>query len=258
MDIIIRNGVIQQDEAERIDNIMNKECLLKKNFKDYDNDISGPYYDLGHNHICIPRKFHLIKNFIGPQSKNKLKLIENNDFNKKASYCVICHEEMKPNPSFCAKRTRFVEENIYEKKEDPIDDLHLKFKKIKILNEIVPRKNPDLESMMNKLSINKLFLSWNTFYNKIYRNNIHSYNLRKVHNVFKKNEQIIVNKYYQLIYKLIKEPVLYPISIKESLLLYPWELTPYQKFRLNCPDYKSSVIFIMSDKKITEKYVMIE
>ena len=75
MDIIIRDGVIQEQESERIHDIMNEEGLLKKDFKNYIKGVPGPYYDLAHSHICIPRKFHMIPNFIGPQDKTKIKLV---------------------------------------------------------------------------------------------------------------------------------------------------------------------------------------
>jgi hypothetical protein len=43
------------------------------------------------------------------------------------------------------------------------------------------------------------------------------------------------------------EKVIYNITPFKSLYLYPWELTPYQRFKLKMPDYKKSMIFLKSD-----------
>lgn len=259
MDIIIQNGVIKEMESERIHNIMNEEGLLKKDFKNYIKGVSGPYYDLAHSHICIPRKFHMIPNFMGPQDKTKIKLIKNDDFNKKKSYCIICHEELKPNVAFSSKRKQFYEENIFERKAEPINQLENEFKKMKVFSNI-NSPVPDLDSCMMSLSINnKSILNWNLFFNKLYKFKIHNSVLNSEYNNYKHNQKIIINKYYQMVYKLIKEPLLYPISNKETKLMYPWELTNYQKFRLNNMNYKSSVIFLQRPNyQITTNYVMIE
>lgn len=51
---------------------------------------------------------------------------------------------------------------------------------------------------------------------------------------------------YKVKYSLNNDKIVYKISDYKSLLLWPWELTPYQKFKLNKPDYKKSGIFIKS------------
>lgn len=260
MDIIIRNGVIQeQEESERINNIMNEEGLLKKNFKDYIKGIPGPYYDLAHNHVCIPRKFHLIPNFIGPQDKTKIKLIKNEEFNKKTSYCIICHEELKPNVAFSAKRKKFYEEDIFARKPNQIYKLEEEFKKMKVISNVGPPV-PDLDVCMMSLNINnKSILNWTRMFQKQRKIKIDDYVFKKEYDTFKYNQQKILNMYYKIVYKLIKEPILYPISNKETKLMYPWELTNYQKFRLTNMNYKSSVIFLQRPSyQITENYVMIE
>lgn len=259
MDIIIQNGVIKQMESVRIHDIMNEEGLLKKDFKNYIKGVPGPYYDLAHSHICIPRKFHMIPNFIGPQDKTKIKLIKNEEFNKKTSYCIICHQELKPNVSFSAKRKQFYEENIYSRKPEPICELEQQFKKMKVKSEI-SQNSPDLDSCMMSLSINnKTILNWIRMFQKQRKIKINDYVLKKEYDTFKYNQQKILNKYYQIVYKLTKEPILYPISNKETKLMYPWELTNYQKFRLTNMNYKSSVIFLQRPSyQITTNYVMIE
>ena len=62
-----------------------------------------------------------------------------------------------------------------------------------------------------------------------------------------------------MVYKLVKYPILYPISITETKLIWPWNLTKYQKFKLDNPDYKSSIIFShRRNYKIIKNYVTIE
>ena len=70
MDIVIRNGVIDNCESKRIRDIKNEEGLLKKNYDNYCANISGPYYDLKNCHICVPRYPKNIPNFIGLKKIN--------------------------------------------------------------------------------------------------------------------------------------------------------------------------------------------
>ena len=84
-------------------------------------------------------------------------------------------------------------------------------------------------------------------------------NLNYIFINYNNTEKKNINKYYQIVYKLIKPPILYPISITETKLIWPWNLTKYQKFKLDNPDYKSSVMFShRRNYKITENYVTIE
>ena len=250
MDIIIRNGVIQNDESKRIHEIKNNAGLLKKDYREYVKGNPGPYYDLFDSHLCIPRKYDLIQNFSGPQYKNKIKLVETKDFNKLVKYCCICHREMKLNPCFSAKRKMFIEEDTFARKVDIDYNLHEQLKKIKISN------NEDIDiisTALNKTSVD-FSKKWKRFYSIIYKNS-----KKDNYEKYKITQQKIINKYYQIVYKLIKTPVLYPISITETKLIWPWDLTKYQKFKLENPDYRSSVIFNHHrNHKIIEKYVMIE
>jgi hypothetical protein len=204
----------------------------------------------------------MIPHFIGPQDKTKIKLIHSDNFNTKNSYCIICHSIMKQNVSFSSKRKQFYEEDTFERKKEPMDQLEKQFKKIKMENDEKLKKDIfcDLDSDMTKLSVkNKTVVNWISFFIKMYKIKISNYNLKKEYDNYKYNQRKIINKYYQMVYKLTKEPVLYPISIKETRLIYPWELTYYQKFRLNNLDYKSNEIFSQrSNYKITNNYVMID
>ena len=50
----------------------------------------------------------------------------------------------------------------------------------------------------------------------------------------------------RIIYTGSNKKILYPISKYKSLLLWPWQLTPYQKFKLENSNYKESCIFVRS------------
>ena len=57
---------------------------------------------------------------------------------------------------------------------------------------------------------------------------------------------------------MYNDKIIYEISIYKSLYLWPWQLTPYQKVKLNNPDYKSSCIFVKSDiSKFRDNYAII-
>ena len=240
MDIIIRNGVIQEKESKELYEIKNKAGCLKKNFDNYIPNSVGPYYDLKNCHICIPRKYNQIKNFIGPQDPYIIKLVEISNYNKKISYCCICHREMKSNLSFSGKRKLFIDDNYFEKKREiisysnDIDDIENKIKKIKLIEDC---------NINNKESDIKM----------TFQNEINPYLIQQKHNN-------VVNKFYKIVYKLLRQPILYNLSLKESKLIWPWELTNYQKLRLKNPDYKSTYSFYshQNNNRISKNYIVIE
>lgn len=270
MDIIIKNGVIQEKEAKRVNDIKNEEGLLKKNYTEYVNGVPGPYYDLTNSHICVPRKHYNIQNFCGPQIENKIKLIQTTDFNKKSNYCSICHKLMTLNPAYSVnvKSITCSDANNTASSKDKISDLHKvekEFKKFKISDEIndeINDENNDKNNLyydLNKLNdkISTLVINyksnWFNLFDKIKKLN-HSTILLN----YKKKYNKVITKYYHMVYKLLNNPILYHISYTETKLLWPWELTSYQKFKLTYPDYKSNIIFARNDNKITENYVIIE
>ena len=259
MDIIIRNGVIQKKESERIFNIKNEEGLLKKDFSEYRKDIPGPYYDFQRNHICVPRKHDQIINFHGPQIINRIKLQITDNYSKKHRYCCICHRIMKPNPSFSAKRKVFYDEDIFKPKEDQMDKLGKSFKKVKFNDKITDKNINQIEQDILSLRVNfnqnsKLIDLANKLVKYTKKNNFET--IQKQYNL---KQTKTIDFFYKIVYKLTKEPYYYPISIKETKILWPWQLTDYQKFRLNNPDYKKSCIFSHNcNNKITTNYVMIE
>ena len=260
MDIIIRNGVIQSNESKRVYEIKNNAGLLKKDYKDYVKGIAGPYYDFFDCHLCIPRKYNQIQNFTGPQHKKKIKLMDIKDFNKLVRYCCICHREIRPNPCFSAKRKVFIEEDVFARKVEVNFNLQERFKKIKISQEDITHYNNEMDIITTRLKKTSVDINekWKNLYSKI--NKItRKDNINLTFRNYKGTQDKIINKYYQIVYKLVKTPILYPISITETKLIWPWNLTKYQKFKLENPDYKSSVIFSHRiNYKITENYVMIE
>ena len=256
MDIIIRNGVIQSNESKRVHEIKNNAGQLKKDYKDYVKGIPGPYYDFFDCHLCIPRKYDHIQNFSGPQHKKKIKLMDTKDFNKLISYCCICHSEIRHNPCFSAKRKIFIEEDTFARKVEVNFDLLEQFKKIKICHQ----NSSDIDLIITGLKKTSVDISskWGNLYNKINKS-YNKDNLNFVFRNYKNTQQKIINKYYQIVYKLVKTPILYPISTTETKLIWPWNLTNYQKFKLDNPDYKSCVMFShRRNYKITENYVIIE
>ncbi len=61
----------------------------------------------------------------------------------------------------------------------------------------------------------------------------------------------------KVLYAADNKKILYPISNHKSLLLWPWQLTSYQKFKLKNPNYKNTDIFINQDKNYYENYASI-
>ena len=263
MDIIIRNGVIQSNESKRIHEIKNNAGLLKKDYKDYVKGIPGPYYDILDCHLCIPRKHYEIQNFSGPQHKKKIKLMDTKDFNKLVKYCCICHCEIRPNLCFSAKRKVFIEEDTFARKLEVNVDLQEQFKKIKISQEDDnndKNNNNEMDIITTRLKKTSVDINkkWKNLYSKINKITKKD-NVNLIFQNYKIIQQKIINKYYQMVYKLVKTPILYPISMTETKLIWPWNLTKYQRFKLDNPDYKSCVIFShRKNYKITENYVIIE
>lgn len=273
MDIIIRNGVIQKNESKKISEIKNKSGLLKKDYKDFVKNIPGPYYDFSETHICIPRWHYEINNFTGPQNKFYIKLNENINFNKSVKYCCICHEEIKYNKSFSSKRKIFIYEDIFYYKEETDNYLQEEFKKLKVSNVSNVSNNSNISNISNNSSNNIDLLSfqlnktsiditkkWINLYNKINKNNRQNhfnFTLKNYKNKQQKKKKIIYN-YYKIVYKIIKNPILYNISNTETKLIWPWDLTHYQKYKLNNPNYKLTPIFSHNKNKITDNYIIIE
>ena len=248
MDIVIRNGKIDGFETNKKNEIKNENGLLKKDYKDFNADIPGPYYDLYDTHLHIPRKSHLIKNFQGPQLHNRLKL-NNNSWNNNDTFCSICHCLIKKNPSFVAKRTITVYYDEYERKVDnlnsDIDGIGGTLKKIKLNPEDLKCEDLKCEDGKYDKSIN-IDMSSLTITLSAEQEQINE----------EKRKHKIYNNFHVLVNKILQNSLFYPISNKETRLIKPWNLTRYQKFKLLIPDYKNSCIFIKPDK-IDSNYITI-
>ena len=254
MDIIIRNGVIQQDESMRIFDIKNDEGLLKKNYNtEYVRGHPGPYYDLTDSHIHVSRFPHQIPNFMGPQKHKKIKL-EQLPYNNNDKFCCICHCILKQNTAFPNKRKIF--ESIIH------DEYSIENSLTEKINNMCINSNEYNSTINNfnkcKIIENDNIKMWEKIYYSVLKNNF-KIKLKELKIEYSNREKRVLNFYYKLVYKLIYRPILYEISYKETKLLYPWELTNYQKFKLNNPKYKKSCIFNTNyNDKFRTNYMIIE
>ena len=78
----------------------------------------------------------------------------------------------------------------------------------------------------------------------------------------KTEAKVINSKWYNILYKALymsnNDKIVYPISKFKSLMLWPWEMTPYQKFKLANQDYRDSCIFVKNeDLNFREDYATI-
>lgn len=254
MDILIENGVIKSTELLKPKSAK-KELVLKKDYDtEYKKGVPGPYYDLKMNHVHVSRKPIHIKNFHGGQNQSKIYLSENK-WDNSLNFCCICHQLLSTKVSFTHKRGwsyPVEQENQFARKgDDDLNDISLSLKKIKIDKENIDSIN-DITIKFSKSNINYL-KKWNNLKFKLLKNikNEHILLMKEKHNM-------ILKKYYNIVYKLVKHPIIYPISPHETRLLWPWELTKYQKFRLEYPNYRDSIIFPEKYCKIDTNYVMIE
>jgi len=228
MDIIIRNGIIQKTEEKQ--KVNNK---IKKNWNNYDPNIPGPYYDPCQNHICVFRFSHQIKNFNGPQNNFSEKIVIN-EYSTNQKYCSICHKQYINKYKFMSNKKNFIEDQYYQIKQVPISN-ECKF-----------------TNYYNKISISYIFKK---YIKKIKNTNLDEIKLEFFF-IFQKRIKIIKN-FYNLTYKLIKKPLLYPISLKQNKLIWPMELSLYQKLKLNNPNYKKSCIFL-TETQIKTNFIIIE
>ena len=134
-----------------------------------------------------------------------------------------------------------IEEDIYERKKD----------KAEIKNDISKEILPILKKINYKSS-------WINFANLLVKQ-VKKDILEEVYNKTIENSKKYKIKYYQFVYKLTNAPIMYPISIKETKLFWPWDLTPYQKFKLSNPNYRNNPIYkINLANNINTNYVIIE
>ena len=76
MDIVIRNGIIQQKETEELHEKKHEEKKHeeKKHISKFEDNKPGPYYDPYDGHLHVYRKSKMILNFTGPQDPLRIKI----------------------------------------------------------------------------------------------------------------------------------------------------------------------------------------
>tara|TARA_B100000768_G_C11280721_1_gene378434 strand:- start:1789 stop:2499 length:711 start_codon:yes stop_codon:yes gene_type:complete len=183
----------------------------------YDSLDPGPYYDPQGIHLHIWKNKKNINNFNGEQNQNVRHVQFTDD--KPGHYCSICHIRNK-NSAF-----KWVQspENGHDTEKNTKNNV--------IYDESSTIKNyvsfpPTIENKESKHFPPRCIRNWNTVLFKV----LHTVRFDKLE---------------------------YKISNSKLLYLWPWELTPYQKFKLNCPDYKSKNIFLSDSDNFTETYAYI-
>jgi hypothetical protein len=203
----------------------------------------GPYYDPDCAHIHIWKKVKLIQNFTCEQFHNVPYIQFTNK--KPGLYCSICHErrkqfqfKWKENLKQFQFRQKVNIKQIQFRCKDDLDD---SYEKPMIFNN---KNKYSKEDFLPPSSV-KVFPKTAA---KIPTSD---------HDINKKilNWERLVNRIFHSIYN---EKLIYPLSKYKSLYLWPWQLTVYQKFKLNNPEYKSSRVFVKSGlDKFKNNYTII-
>lgn len=181
----------------------------------------GPYYDPQCNHIHVWKDKNLIRNFIGEQSQTVPYVQFTND--NQGVYCSICHCK---NHQFYLKWLKYEDEYqeqpaILQNNNVYKEEHFIPKDKIKVFPKYIPETEPIKEPN------NKMISKWESLM-------------------------------FKIIYSLKNDKIVYQVSRFKSLYLWPWQLTPYQKFKLKFPDYKSRIIFVKNDiSKFRDDYATI-
>jgi len=202
-------------------------------------DGPGPYYDPYNSHVHIWKRGRDIENFTCEQSKSK-SFVQITTSDMSRSYCRICHIKLK-NDKFDQLT------NMDEKSQYTLDYQALnatgtaKSDTESIIGEYVYDTEEVVDQMRREIETEMI--------------------------VQEKNDDVELNQkikrvkhnWYKIMYKLTQPRLLYNISKVKSMLIWPWEMTDYQKFKYSNPDYKDSFIFIRSKlEDFQENYVCIE
>lgn len=178
----------------------------------------GPYYDPRGNHIHIWKGKKNIKNLNGEQNQN-VKFIQFT-YAKPGYYCSICHARNK-NSSI-----KWV--HSFEKTFDTpeITKKCVMYDKSSFVNNYL--SFPPTIEIKEKTSASspRCIRNWNKLLYKVMH----------------------VSKFDKLEYR---------ISNSKVLFLWPWELTPYQKFKMKYPNHKNNIIFINNSNVFKENYAYI-
>lgn len=180
----------------------------------------GPYYDPCCNHVHVWKKRKLIENFIGEQFQN-IPYVQFTD-NKPGLYCSICHTR---NNQFHFRWPPSVDD--YQETPSILKN-HVVYKKEDHLPPEKTKVFPPTETPAPSPQINnRVLLKWESLMTKVK-------------------------------HCMYNDKIIYSVSRFKSLYLWPWQLTPYQRFKLNIPDYKSSKVFLANDNlKFQDNYAVI-
>tara|TARA_B100001142_G_scaffold330057_1_gene395931 strand:+ start:9740 stop:10564 length:825 start_codon:yes stop_codon:yes gene_type:complete len=181
----------------------------------------GPYYDPHCNHVHVWKNKSLIKNFIGEQSQT-VSYVQFTD-DKPGVYCSVCHCKNHAVYLKWAKHSNeYNEEPVILQNNNVYTEEHfLPNEKIKVFPNCIPEPEPIQEPN------NRMISKWESFM-------------------------------FKVIYSLKNDKIVYQVSRFKSFYLWPWQLTPYQKFKLKFPDYKSRIIFVKSDdNKFKDNYAVL-
>jgi len=191
-----------------------------KDLYNSENFTCGPCYDPGGVHVHIWKKDCLIKNFIGDQNP----IIPHIQFTeyKKGTYCCICHKSIQ---KFHMKWREEPDSCDFV----PIVRNEYKYKPEDCIKDFVKFENTIQEKKEKK---------------------------EKKVSKAKKNWRSVL---FKVKHSLKNDKIVYPVSKYKSILLWPWEMTPYQRFKINIPDYKQSIIFVESKtENFKNNYAIIE
>ena len=198
------------------------------------NILEGPVYDPLCAHIHIWKPKNSIKNFIGEQFQNSPHVQYTN--NKSGLYCSICHIR---NIHYKFNWGESIDKKFTE------DFISSKNRMCKFIEKttVIEKRSDEIVSTGDKIvsTGDKIVSTGDEI-------------VSTGDNVLNKWKKIL----YKVNYSLYNKKIEYTISKFKTLYLWPWQLTHYQKFKLNNKNYRDNCVFIKSDlEKFKEYYYTI-
>ena len=234
MEIFIKNGVIKQREEVQ-------QTIYKKHFDtDYTGTNPGPYYDPNNTHCHVWKPVRLIQNFKGEQNQTDSKYRKHDEIPTKGLYCCICHFRLKSKGYNLQKELDLSHYSFFKKRKSDNED--------------------DLVETMKTMKITKISptLLWDRFYILLARSHIEKY--RRIYTAvlhIKAKEKQIIHRWSSLVKKLLGPVVYYNISSFSSIPLKLSDMTYFQRFKYNNPNYRKESSFIIYDNTFEKNFVTI-
>lgn len=233
MDIFIKNGVIKRREEV-------EQTIFKRNYSsDFKSNLPGPYYDPHNIHCHVWKPVSLIENFKGEQNQSEMKYRKHiGELPTRGIYCSICHLRVK-SKGYDLKKVIEIPVQPYFKKRKTMEDLSNRLDSIKI----------------TKIYTNIL---WDRLYILLQKSHISKY--RRLYDSLidiKNKKDKILCKWRSFTERLTESYVYYQLNDLGSVRMKISEMTPYQKFKYNNPDYRKTTNFIIHDTKFDSDYVTI-